>query len=321
MRATSLSAWTLLLGAAVLNSDITSAQNFPSKPIRMVVAGIGGASDIAARVLSDGLTASLGQPLVVDARPSGVIPVEFVAKAAPDGYTVLLSGGVLWQAPYIQANITYDPIKDFAPITLALSSPNVLVVHPSLPVKSVKELIALAKAQPGALNYGSAGVGSSSHLAAELFKSMAGVNLVGVSYKGAGQALTDLIGGQIQLIFATAPSATSYIKAGRLRGIAATSAQPSAMLPGLPTVAASGVPGYESILTQALVAPAKTPPANINRLNEEIVRVINKPEVKDRLANSALEVVGSSPEQLAALMKSDMAKMAKLVKDAGLRPQ
>jgi tripartite-type tricarboxylate transporter receptor subunit TctC len=218
-------------------------------------------------------------------------------------------------------NVPYDPVKDFAPITLAIKTPTILVVHPSVPVKSVNDLIALAKAKPGLLNYGSAAIGSSSYLAAELFKTMAGVNIVFISYKATAAVMTDLIGGQLHMAFATAGSAMPHVKSGRLRAVAVTSAQPTALAPGLPAIAASGLPGYEVVSSQAVFAPAGTPASIINRLNSEIVRVLNGADIKEKFFNLGVETVGDSPQECAAAIKAEMAKMGKLIKKTGIHGQ
>jgi tripartite-type tricarboxylate transporter receptor subunit TctC len=215
----------------------------------------------------------------------------------------------------------YDPLKSFSPITLAGNSPNVLVTHPSLPVRSLKELIALAKARPGELNYGSGSTGSPSHLAAELFKAMAGVNIVRIPYKGTGPAVNALVGGQVQLMFVSPTSVAPHVKAGRLRGLAVTAAQPSALAPGLPTVSGAGLTGYESTSSFGVLAPAYTPAAIINWLNQEIVQVLTGAEAKERLFSAGVEPVGNSADAFAALIKSDMAKWGKLIKAAGIRDE
>ncbi len=300
-------------------SSTTAAQSYPSKPIRIVVTGIGSGGDFVARLIAQGITGPLGQPVIVDNRGGGIIPGEVVAKAAPDGYTLLLYGPPLWIGSLLQPT-TYDPVRDFAPITTAVTAPNILVVHPSLPVKTVRALVALAKANPGKLNYGTSGTGSSGHLAGELFKAMAHVDIVRVNYKGGGAALTDLISGQVQLIFANAGAVTPYLKSNRLNALAVTSAKPSALFPGVPPIA-SAVPGYELVSVQGFFAPAKTPEPIIERLNQEIVRYINKPEVKERFFNSGVETVGGSPEQLATIVKSEMARLGKVIKDAHIHDE
>jgi len=303
---------------AVLCPGVAASQDFPYRPTRIITVQPGGVGDLIARPLAQGLAAPLGQPVIVENRPSGVIPGDMVAKASPDGYTLLVTSAILWIGPLMQKS-PYDPVKDFAPITLLATTPNVLVVHPSLPAKSVGELIAAAKAKQGALNYASAGAGGSTHLAAELFKSMAGVDIVKISYRGAGPAIVDLLGGQVHLMFATAGSVTPHIKSGKVRALAVTSAQPSVLVPGLPTIAASGVPGYVSASPYGMFATAGTPGAIIRRLNKEVVGVISTPEIRERFLNLGVEVVGSSPEQLASTVKSEMARMGKVIKDAGIR--
>lgn len=302
-----------------LGSTAVSAQNFPQKPVRIVTSGVGGAGDFAARLIGQAVAPGLGQPVIVDNRASGFTPGEVVAKSPPDGHTLLLFGSAVWLAPFLWDNVRYDPMKDLAPITLAVTSPNVLVVHPSLPVKSVQELIKLAKARPGQLNYGISSLGSSGSLAAELFRSMAGVNMVRINYKAAGAALNDLIAGSVHLSFATATSAATHLKSGRLRALAVTSATPSALFPGLPTVASAGLPGYESASTTGIFAPAGTPVALLNRLNQEIIKVLNSATVKERFMNAGSEIVAGSPEQLVALMKSDTARLGRLIRDTGMK--
>lgn len=304
---------TLLYGASM-----AFGQDFPNKPIRIVTSEAGGGNDFTARLIAQGLTASWGQQVVVDNRPSGVIPGYTVSKATPDGYTLLVSSGILWLIPFLQNNVPFDPVKDFLPITLTNVAPNILVVHPTLAETSVKELIDYAKSRPGELNYASARSGSSAHLSAELFKAMAGVNIVRISYKGTGPALNDLIGGHVQLAFFPVAAVVAHVKSGRLKALAVTSAEPSALFPGLPTVAAT-VPGYESVTITGIFAPAKTPVVRINQLNQEIVRFLTKTDTKERFLAVGVEPVGSSPQELAARIKSEMAKMGKVIKDAGIR--
>jgi tripartite-type tricarboxylate transporter receptor subunit TctC len=304
----------------MVNAGAVSAQDYPNKPIRIFTSQSGSPSDFMARLLAQGISGPLGQSVIVDNRV-GIVATENVAKAPADGYTLLFYGPVVWLLPYLRDYVAWDPEKDFSAVTLATQAPNLLVIHPSLPVKSVRELIALAKARPGELNYGSGLTGSSNHMAAELFKSMAGVNIVRVPYSGPAAAFTAVIGGQLQLMFPDAGSASPHVKSGRIRALAISTAEPSALGPGLPTIAASGVPGYESGIISAMFAPAKTPAAIINRLNQEIVKVLNKPGVKERLFNSGVEVVGSSPEQLAAKMRSEMTRMGKVIKEAGIKAE
>lgn len=313
--------WALSVGTMVLAAGAASGQSYPSKPIYIVTGTAGGASDFVARLVAQGMTGSVGQQVVVENQgsASGIMAAQTVARAPRDGYTLLAYGSPIWIMPFLQDNVPYDPVRDFAPVSLTVSSPNILAVHPSLPVTSVKELIALARARPGDLNYGAGASGGSPHLSAELFKTMARVNIVHVAYRGVGPALTALISGEVQIMFPSAGAAAPHLKSGRLRALAVTTARPSALFPALPTVAASGLPGYESVSVFGMFAPARTPATLINRLNQEIVRALHRKDVKERLFNSGIETVGSSPEEFAATIKSDMAKWGKLIKDAGIR--
>ena len=295
-------------------------QDYPNKPIRVVTGEPGGGSDFAARVLAQGLTTALGKQVVVDSRAVLVI-METVARAPADGYTLLFYGSSVWLAPFLRNDVNYDPVKDFSPITIAIRAPNVLAVHPSVAAASVGELIALARARPGVLNYASVGSGSTAHLAAELFKAMAGVDIVHIPYKGGAPAVNDLISGQVQLMFGTAGSVAAHIKSGRVRGIAVTSPQPSELFPGLPTVAASGLPDYQSGTLQGLFAPARTPAAIIRRLNQEAVGVLKKTEVREKLFGGGVEVVASAPEEFAATIKSEMLRMGQIIRSAGIKTQ
>ena len=311
----------LTTAAALLAAGGLHAQEYPLKPVRIVAGDAGGGSDITARLIAQGVAGSLGQQLIVENRGGNIAnTVMPVARAPADGYTIVIYGGTFWIAPLLE-KLPYDPVRDFAPITMATSSPSVVVVHPSLPVKSVKELIALAKARRGELTYASGPVGSSNHLSAELFKSMAGVNIVRIPYKGTGSALIDLIGGQVQIMFANAASVGAHIKSGKLRALAVTGAQPSAVFPGLPTVAESGLAGYESASTQGMFAPVATPSSVINRLNQEIVRALNRTDIMDSLLRSGVDVVANSPEQFAARIKSEMTRLGKLIRDGGIREE
>jgi len=294
-------------------------QDFPVKPIRLLTAGAGGGSDITARVIAQGLAAPLGQPVVVDTRVGGVIIAEIAAKAYPDGYTLLIYSGTLWVLPLMQEKPVYDPFKDFSPITLIGSSPMVLVVHPGVPAKSVLELIALAKAKPRELNFATGPVGATPHLAAELFTSMAGVEMVQVAYRSVAAGLTDVLGGRVQLMFPNAGAAMPQIKAGKLRGLGVGSPKPSPFAPGLPTIAEAGLPGYEAIATYGMFAPAKTPAALIRRLNEETVRVLTSPDVKEKLLATGVEVIASSPEGLSKQMKADTLALGKVIRAAKIR--
>lgn len=309
----------LLGGLAILAAATGAAgEAFPARPIRIVTSEPGSGTDLVARLVAQGLTDRLGRQVIVENR-GGMLSGDVVMKAAPDGYTLLVSGTSLWLAPFLRESAHYNPVRDFTPVTLAASSPSVLVVHPSVPVESVQELVALAKAKPGELNYSSGSTGAPTHLSAELFKSMAGVDIVRITYKGTGPAINALVAGQVQLMFSTISTATPHLRAGRLKALAVTTPQPTALAPGLPTIAASGLPGYEATALFAMFAPAKTPASLIKLLNLEIAQVLGSAPVRERLFNAGTESIGSSPQELAATIKSDMAKWGKLIRAAGLR--
>ncbi len=305
----------------ILATGIASAQRFPNKPIRVVTTAPGGSQDFAIRLIAPGLTDGLGQSVVVDNRggAGGIIARETVAGALPDGYTLLIDNNGMWTLP-LMTKVPYDAVADFSPISLLAMAPAILVVSPSLPIRSVRELIDFAKARPGELNYGGGGAGSQNFLAAELFKSMAGgLKIENVPFKGGGPALIALLGGEVQIMFASAASVTPHIKSGKVRALAITSAQPSPLFPGLPTIAESGVPGYEVVSNYGIFAPAKTPAAIINRLNHEIGKVLARDEVKQKFAAVGMDVVSGSPGQLAAKMQGEITGMAGLFKNADIR--
>ena len=311
--------WIFPAVVAVLGADAACGQGYPNRPLRFLTTGIGASTDLAARTVAQGLTDSVGWNVVVDNRGSTIVSSDMVAKAPPDGYTILVITDGMWRGPLFQ-KMPFDPVKDFAPITLVSRSPNILVVHPALPVKSVKELIALAKSRPGELNYGAGAIGASTHLASELFKLMAGVNIVHVPYKSTGAAVSPLLSGELQVMFGTSAAVTTHIKSGRLRALAVSTAQPTALAPGLPTIAAAGnLPGYESASTAGVFAPAAASQTIIKRLHEEISRVLVRPEVKERFYNQSVDIVGGSPQETAAFLKSDMATTARIIKDTGMR--
>lgn len=295
------------------------AQTFPTKPLRMLTAESGGGSDLIARIIAQGLSVSLGQQVVVDNRVGGVLIAELAAKAPPDGYTLLTYSSTIWLIPLMRAHTPYDPLRDYAPVTLAGSSPMVLVTHPSVAAATVKELIVLAKAKPGELNFASGPSGAIPHLSAELFKYMADINIVDVPYKGVGAAVTDLIGGRTQLMMPNASAALPHIKSGRLRGLAVNSALPSTLAPGLPTMAQAGLPGYESVAKYAVFTPAKTPAAIVRRLSQDIVSHLKRGEIRDKLFAASIEIIGTSPEGLTDTMRSEMARMGKVIKAARIR--
>jgi tripartite-type tricarboxylate transporter receptor subunit TctC len=302
-------------GLLALASGIASAQDYPVKPIRIIAAASGGNADVLARFIQTGLTTSLGQQVIVDNR--GSIAPAVVAKSPPDGYSILITGSSVWLLPLLKPGVPWD-VKDFAPVTLATSSPSLLVVHPSMPVKTVKQLIALAQSRPGELNYAAGTLGATPHLAGELFKHMAGVNVVRIGYKGTGPAVVAVMAGEVHMMFPGAPAAMPHVKQGRLRAIAVCSAQPSPFAPGVPTVSESGLPGFESMSPQGIFAPAGTPPAIVNRLNQEIARTLNSEEVKQKMFAAGSQVVANSPEAFAAAMRADMERIGKLVKAAGV---
>ena len=304
-----------LLAVTVLGSTSVSSQDYPNKPIRIITGSPGGNGDFTARLVAQGLSSNVGQPVIVDNR-SGLAPGETISKAPPDGYALLVDGGTFWIAPLLE-KVPYDVVKDFSPVTLLVRVANVVVVHPSLPVKSVKELIALAKARPGELNYASGGTGGANHIAAELFASMADVKITRVNYKGGGPAVIGLLSGEVQMMFINVPAVATHLKSGRLKALAVTTAQPTELAPGLPTVAASGVPGYEAVTMLALFAPAKTPEAVINRLNQEVVRVLSGGELKQKLFSVGSEPTSSTPEQTGMTIRSEIAKWAKVLKTTG----
>jgi tripartite-type tricarboxylate transporter receptor subunit TctC len=311
-----LAAWILTAAAAVPAADAAWGQAYPARPIRFLTTGLGGSTDLAARTVAQGLTDSAGWSVVVDNRGSTIVASDMVSKAPPDGYSILVITDGLWRGPLFQ-KMPFDPVKDFAPVTLVSRSPNILVVHPALPVKSVKELIALAKARPGELNYGAGAIGASTHLSSELFKVMAGVNIVHVPYKSTGGAVIPLISGQLQLMFGTTGTIMTHIKSGKVRALAISTAQPSPLAPDLPTVAvAGGLPGFESAATAGVFGPAGLPPTLVKRLHEEIGRVLLRPEVKERFFNQSVDIVGASPQETAAFVKSDMATTARIIKEA-----
>jgi tripartite-type tricarboxylate transporter receptor subunit TctC len=305
---------------AALASGAANAQTYPHKPIRMLTAEVGGSADFSARTLAQALSASLGQQVVVDNRPSGVIPPDIVAKAQPDGYTLLLYSNGVWTLPLMQA-APYDAVTAFAPVSLTSRSPNFIVVHPTVAANSIRELVALAKAKPGQFNYGSGAPGAATHLAGELFKSMAGVDIVRIPYKGGGPALSALLGGQVQVMFPTAASVSPHVRSGRLRALAVTSAQPSPLFPDVPTVTASGVPGYVAEQNIGVFAPAKTPAAIVELLYREILGAVRRSEVKERFANAGVEPVGTTPREFAAVIKADVARMTILIRKSGIRAE
>jgi tripartite-type tricarboxylate transporter receptor subunit TctC len=308
----------IAIGALATANATAVAQDYPNRPVRLVTAAIGGGIDFTARLIAHGLSASLGQQFVVENRGGANIAPQTVAKGTPDGYSLLVHNNTVWIAPLLE-KVPYDHWTELTPITLTAKAPNILVVHPSMAVNTVKDLIAAAKAAPGDINYASGPIGAANHVSAELFKAMAGVNLVRIGYKGGGPALNDVIAGQVKVMFATAGSVTGFVKSGKLRGIAVTSPKPTALVPGLPTIAASGVPGYAAEAIYGMWAPARTPAAIIKRIHQETVKYLTIPETKERFFNSGVEVIGSTPQEFAAEIKAESVRLEKAFKAAGIR--
>lgn len=300
----------------------TLAQTYPSRPIRYIVPQApGGSSDTLARMITQRVAEGLGQPLVVDNRPgaTGVIGAEVVARANPDGHTLLQVATSHATNPAMQAKLPYDTVRDFAPISLLSQQPNLWLVHPTLPVRNIKELIAYAKAKPGELNFASSGTGGSQHLAGELLKGMARIEMTHIPYKGSPPALVDLLAGRVPLMTSTMPPALPHIKTGKVRVLAVTSAKRSPALPDVPTVAESGVPGYEAIAWQGLVAPAGTPRPVMARINTEFVKVLKQPDITAKLGEQGYETVASTPDWFAQYIKSEVVKWTRVIKAAGLK--
>ena len=311
----------LTLAAAGALPTVVLAQNYPVKPVTIVVPfAPGGTTDILARIVGQGMQTELGQPFVVDNRAGagGNIGASLAAKAAGDGYTLFM--GTVGTHAINQAlykKMPFDPVKDFAPISRVATVPNLLVAHPSQPYKTVKELIAYAKANPGKVTFGSPGSGASPHVSGELFKSMTGTDLLHVPYKGSAPAMTDLLGGQINIMFDNMPSAIQHVRSGKLRPIAVTTAKRSPEMPDIPTIAEAGVPGYEAMSWFGLFAPAATPKPVLDKLNAALVKVLNQADVKKKIAEQGGDVVAETPEQFAAFIKSETAKWGKVVKESG----
>jgi len=317
-----ITGFTGLLAASLLLASAAAAQNYPTRTIRLVVhSSPGGSSDILGRMVAQKLTESLGQQVVVENRAgaSGIIGVEVAVKAPPDGYTLLISQTSLAINPSMFRKLPYDALRDLAPITQIVDGPNVMVVHPSVPARSVKQLIVLAKAKPDSLVIGSPGQGTSPHLSAELFNAMAGVKMVQVQYKGAGMALVGLISGEIGVMLPTTPTAMSSIKAKRIIPLGVTTAKRVGALPDVPTIAEAGLPGYESTQWFGILAPAGTPRPIIERLNQEIVRIMHG--YRERLSGEGMEVVAGTPEAFAAHIRMETEKWAKVIKAMGLKPE
>ena len=315
---------TILVALLALAAGHALAQNYPSKPVRIVVPfPPGGTVDVLTRIIAPKISEQLNQPVIVDNRggAGGAIGTNAVAKSDPDGYTVLLTPNGLAVAPAVFKKLPYDPANDFAPVTQLISTVFILASNPALPVASVKELVALAKAKPGSLNYGSNGVTDPLQLTMELFKLSAGVDIVPIVYKGVAPLNTALLAGEVPLAIMPLSITVPSVKSGRLRALGVTSTQRTAVLPEVPTIAEAGIAGFESVGWQGLFVPAKTPRAVIERLNQEAVRALNAPDVRERIIASGQEPVGGTPEQFEARFRADLAKFARIVQEARIPPQ
>jgi tripartite-type tricarboxylate transporter receptor subunit TctC len=314
---------TFVLCALAL-SNVAAAQSYPSKPIRFIVPyPPGGGTDVVARILNEALAAEMGQPIIIDNRggAAGNLGTDLAAKAPADGYTVLFTLSSHTINPKLYDKLPFDVEHDFAPVSLVALIPQILVAHPSVPANNVKELIALAKTEPGKLNYASVGTGSPGHIAGELFKLKTGVDIVHVPYKGGGPAVVDTIGGQVQLLFVSMPAAWQHVKAGKLKALAVTSAKRSVTAPDVPTIAEAGIPDYVVDSWYGALVPAKTPPAIIARLNAAFAKVLSNPQVKERLLAQGAEAAPSSPAEFDRLIKEELAKWDLVIKAAKIRPE
>jgi tripartite-type tricarboxylate transporter receptor subunit TctC len=315
----------LAAAAAVLVTSAAVGQsNYPAKPVRIVVpSSAGGGTDIIARIVAPKLTQALGQQVVIDNRPGAgtMIGGELVAKAPPDGYTLLMCVSTLATNPVIYRKVPYNALTDFVPITLVLTASNILVVHPSLPPRTVKELIAFGKARPGQINFGSAGLGTNPHLSMELFLSMTGLKMVHVPYKGSAPAIIDLLAGHVVVMTATALTGIPHVRGGRLRALGVTGAKRTAAAPDVPTIAEAGVAGYEAVQWYGMVAPANTPREVITRLNREMVSIIGMPDVKDKFAADGADPASTTPEEFGRYIKSETEKWQKVAQAAGIKPE
>jgi tripartite-type tricarboxylate transporter receptor subunit TctC len=314
----------ILALALACAAGVAGAQTYPTKAVRLVVPFLaGGSTDIVGRTVAQKLSEMWGQQVFVDNRPGGgtTIGTDNVAKSAPDGYSLLVTPAPFTINPSLLAKLPYDALNDFAPVTLINTTPLVMVVHPGVPAKNVKEIIALAKAKPGKLNFGSSGTGGSNHLAGELFDAMAGVKMVHIPYKGNAGALTDIVGGHLDVVYNGLTSALALIKGGKLRVLAVTSLQRNAALPDVPTLDESGLKGFEAVAWNGLSAPAKTPRDIIMKINADVIKVVNSPELKERLKAEGSDPVGSTPEKFGTFLRDEIAKWAKVIKFANVKPE
>ena len=310
---------------AALAATAASAQTYPVKPVRLIVGfAPGGSTDVTARIVAQKMSDAWKQQVIVDNRPGagGNIGAEAVARAPADGYTLLLATtGVMAINQRLYRSLPFDALRDFAPVTQIGALPLILIVHPSLPARSVKELVAIAKSRPGQLSYASSGIGSATHMTTELFRMMAGIDIVHIPYKGSGQAMADLVGGQVAIAFDQITSSLPQVEVGKLRALAVTSAKRFPSVPNLPSVAEAGIPGYESVSWNGIAAPAATPKDIITRIQAEVARVVQLPDIKERFFKDGIEPVASTPEQFAAHIRAERVKWEKVVDTAGIKPQ
>jgi tripartite-type tricarboxylate transporter receptor subunit TctC len=306
---------------SVFNADAADQAVYPARPVRLIVPfAPAGSADALARTLQPSLSDTLGQPVVIDNRPgaSSTIGTEMAARAAPDGYTLVMITTTHTVNPSLLAKLPYDSVKDFAPVSLVVSQPNILVVHPSVPVKSVKELVALAKAKPNTLNFASGGNGSSPHLSGELFKLVAAIEITHIPYKGSGPGVTDLLGGHVQMMFAGPLALEQHIKSGRLRALAVADRRRSTVVPDIPTMTEAGFPGVETGTWYGILAPARTPPAIVTSLQRTIARTVQMPDLKSRIVNQGVDIVASSPDDFHKFIIAEIAKWSRVVQKAGV---
>jgi len=307
------------IAALLVLGTAANAQEFPTKPVRIVASQAGSSGDFVARVVATGLTKALGQQVIVDNRGGGVIAGDLVAKSPPDGYTLLLYGNTLWLLPLMRKQVPYDPHRDFVPLSLAARGVNILVVHPSLPVNSVKALVALARARPGDLNFSTAAPGTMNHLAGELFKYSAKIDIVRISYRGSPAAMNAVMTGETQLMFSPAAPAQPAIKAGKVRPLAVSTRTRSPVYPDLPTMEESGMKGFEAVSYHGIFAPAKTPEAILARLNQEIVKVLNQSHTRGLLSKVGVEAAPSTRGELGSLIQEEVERLGKVIREAGIR--
>ena len=309
----------LIFAAGLIST--AHGQTFPSQPIRIVATAAGGSGDLVSRQIAQAVGPKLGQPIIVENTGTGIIPARNLARSKPDGHTLLMAGGALWLSEFLVKDMPFDVLKDFAPITLAVTTYSLLIATQSLPTDNVKGLIALAKKEPGKLNYGVLGLGSSYHINGEMFKNMTGTDITAIQYKASSIAMTDLIAGRIHVMFSTGPVSMPFVKSGKVKALGVTSLQPSALAPGIAPIAQSGVPGYEYGALLGLLTTGGTPAPIVRRLNQEIVAFIKSADARDKLLATGVEPVGSTPEEFTAVMKNEMDKYGKIIKAAGIQPE